>query len=39
MERFTAAIQAAMREMGEQFIKAITDLHQPEGDSETEMEE
>ena len=39
MERFTAAIQATMREMGTQFIKAVIDLHQQEGDSEAEMEE
>lgn len=38
MERFTAAIQATMREMGAQFIRAIVDLHQPEGESEADME-
>ncbi|KAF9642259.1 hypothetical protein BDM02DRAFT_3264526 [Thelephora ganbajun] len=38
MERFTVAIQGTIREMGAQFIKAIADLHQQEGDSEADVE-
>lgn len=40
MERFTEAIQATMREMGVQFIKAIiADSHQQEGDSDVDTED
>ena len=33
------AIQTTMREMGAQFIKAIADLYQQEGDTETDVDE
>lgn len=37
MERFTEAIQATMREMGTQFVKALIDLHQREEESEEDI--
>jgi len=33
MERFTGAIQATIREMGLQLVKAIADLHRQGGGS------
>lgn len=39
MERFTEAIQATMREMGTQFIRAIVDLHGEERSSEADVDE
>jgi hypothetical protein len=38
MERFTEAIQATIRDMGTQFIKAIADLYRQEEDSEAETD-
>ena len=37
MERFTAAIQDTIRNMGVEFIKAVATLRQVEGDSEEEL--
>ena len=39
MERFTETIQATIREIGAEFVKAIADLHQQEGGSEEDGED
>lgn len=39
MERCTQAIQASIREMGADFIKAIARLHQEEGGSEGDADD